>query len=53
MLPGDCLPQLLVADQDDGKGQSWQPPDYGVQRRQLQTLGTEKLIVVLKLELES
>ena len=38
MFPGDGLPQLLVADQDDGEGDPGQPPDRSVHGGQLESL---------------
>ena len=38
VLPGDGLPQLLVAQQHDGEGEAGQPPHYRPQGPQLQTL---------------
>jgi hypothetical protein len=41
MLPGDGLPQLLVAGQHNSEGEAGQPPQWE-QGRQLQALHTNK-----------
>ena len=41
VFPSDGFPQFLVADQDDGEGQTRQPPDGAGHGGQLETLGGE------------